>query len=178
MILLEELDDKAKEAISFLAAEFKYAMELKKEFGTLKAETANEAAREAKRMLRLYRWLARSERKADRDEEAVESLLKRLEEILPGQLKGKARTLIQQLRIANRTLKTLASMYRGDLKIDLKKIRRAEAISAKISDSVQVGVLLHRFDQDLQGLLTWIEANDALLRQIDAWDEELKEKAG
>ena len=186
---LDKIHDEAKKAIGFLAAEFKYAKEMQEHLVTLRKESTHvkEAIREADVMLKLYRWVARGERRVHRSDVKLEHLLDELEEILPSDLKSQAERFKTELKIADGHLSKFASFYRGEVKIELseieadeKKLRVLESVHSD-KDAGVVRVRLKKELSDLEGdlntLVTWIESNQAIVTQIDKWATDLERKA-
>ncbi|MBU1111950.1 MAG: hypothetical protein KJ896_04150 [Nanoarchaeota archaeon] len=129
---LEQLSKKSEHAIKFLAAEFGFVEELENELAQAEREEPAGAAKKAKQMLRTYRWVARSEYRSARDEDAILDLLGELEKILPKNERENAETYRKQLKIANDILKKATSFYTGELKKDISDVEKDEALIAQL----------------------------------------------
>jgi len=188
--IIHDIHKEVKKAIDFLAAEFKYAKEINEHLKTLKSEEANvdKAIEEARTMLKLYRWVARGERRVTRSDVKLEHLLDDLKEILPSDLQVKPDHFKTQLKVADGNLKKFASFYTGEVKHELDDIEKDEKRLKKLQESGKTDKdaealrkklqgELKKFETDLSYMIEWLESNQAIVEQIDAWATELESKA-
>lgn len=185
---LKKIHKEAQKAIKFLAAEFKFGSEIKEKVKQVKAETegdeAKKAARDAHSMLKIYRWVARGEKKVAHSDDQLIKLLDELGEILPEEQKNQEEKFRSELNIASRILKKLASFYTGDIVEEIKDIEFHEKLLLKLendpkhTDASKVKAALEselkKMEEDVDELDRWIKANDVLAENIDNWAAELE----
>lgn len=185
---LEKLSKRSKHAIKFLAAEFKFVGELGEELSKIEREEPKSAVRDAKQMLRTYRWVAKSGYEAARDEDAILSLLRGdLVKILPAPERENADHHREQLKIANDILKKAISFYTGELKKDIVQVKNDEALIVRLEKDPKHGdatKLKTRLESDLvqlkealKELEEWVSSNTTIVANIYKWAQDLKEYA-
>ncbi len=191
---IEQLSDGAKNAIRFLAAEFKFAKELGEHLEKLNNEAGHvdQKIREANKMTHVYRWLAKAERKVARNEDHMLALLKELENIGSEKYRSEKkdalvfRSFAQQLKVADDTLKKLASFYTGKIGLELAEISgeqkliqslitkktnaAAEALKQRLETEIK------ELRENINTLLLWIRANVTLVKKIEKWATNLESK--
>ncbi len=186
---LTRLTEQSKKTIISLAAEFKFAQELKELLTKLEEDSVHvdEKIREANKMLHIYKWLARAEKKTARREKSIEHLLGELDVLLSGK---SARSLPQikiQLLIADKSLQKLASLHTGKMRIELDEIKEAEELLRSIENGGKGGTGVNavrlRLESEIKDLrknlgelIRWIETNTVLIKIIEKWAREFKPK--
>ncbi|MBI4152705.1 hypothetical protein HY495_03270 [Candidatus Woesearchaeota archaeon] len=188
---LNTLTKASKATIISLAAEFKFARELADLLKKLEKEQAhvNRSIRDANKMLHVYKWLARAERKTAQREGRIDQLTSELLEKLPpgGSEYPLLEKMTKQLSIANKHLQKLASYYTGALGKDIREIETEEELlrsllkKGKQDDEAKAlrtrltaGML--RLDADLNELLQWINSNIITVEIIERWAQGLERK--
>jgi hypothetical protein len=193
----EEMIKDAADAINWLAAEFSYAKKLQEvhnqvlkdlELGHIK-----EALDHTKGMLRVYRMVARSERRTAREEHQIEDNLRKLEKLLPQEEQKQAKEILNQLVIADKTLAKLASFYRGEIKAEILEVKDEEKREAKLNaleerypdkESLhedakkQLNLIkktLSKLGEHIQELTKWISTNTVIVQKVDGWAKRLEE---
>ena len=176
---LDRLDKHARNAIKWIAAEFKYTNDLHEFLEKVKNEGAEEALRDVKKAFRALRYVGRAERRADRSETAVLEDLKALEEILPQNLKHVDEKLIEELDIGKKKLIELASIFTGKLRGELKDIREEESVlehyekkdnipEAKLEAiKRELTQLVDEAEGEVEELIKWIGETEAVLEKIE-----------
>ncbi len=191
---IEQLGDGAKNAIRFLAAEFKFAKELGEHLEKVTGDAVHvdQNIREANKMTHVYRWLAKAERKVARNEDHMLALLKDLEKIAKEKYRSKEkdalvfRSFSQQLKVADDTLKKLASFYTGKIGLELSDIEAEEKLLqglTKKKKSAAAEALKQRLEkeirdlsEDLNKLLLWIKTNVTVVQSIEKWATSFESK--
>lgn len=183
-----DLSNDAKKALLYLAAEFKLTQELLEHLQKIKEDAVHvdQNIREAHKMLQVYRWLAKAERKVAYREDHITELFhhKQLEFALPPGQSAMLPFFRKQLEVADKTLKKLASFYEGSVGKEIREIEQEEEILRRLekkkSDAQAVALKrrleaeLARLETDLQELEKWIKSNTAILLGIRKWAEEVK----
>lgn len=186
---LLRLTNESKKTIISLAAEFKFAQELKELLTKLETDSVHvdEKIREANKMLHVYKWIARAEKKTARREKSIEKLLSELETLLAGK---RARSLPQikiQLSIADKNLEKLASLYTGKMRIELDGIEKEEELLRSLEKSgkgktgvnavrIRLEVEMKDLQKNLEELIHWIETNTVLIKIIEKWAREFQQE--
>lgn len=186
---LNRITEESKRTIISLAAEFKFAQELQELLQKLDEESTHvdESIREANKMLHVYKWLARAERKTARGDDALETLFHNLKEKLPEKMQALVNTMEKQLLVADSHLVKLASYRAGEMKLELEEIRKEENLLRSIEDKHErddgaeaLKLRLHREIKELKktidDLMKWIGANTTLVKAIEVWARGLEEK--
>ena len=184
---IQNIHEQAQEGIKYLAAEFKFGKELQEKIANVREETKKDqigdAIKGAHVMLRIYKWVARGERRTDHSNEHLVKLLDEIGKILPKEHKDKEEHFKDQLIIASRTLKKLASFYRGDIKHEINDLEDHERLLLKLEknskdeDATKVKKALEEdltsLEKDVVELNKWISANTLIVKLINQWAEEL-----
>jgi len=185
--ILKELDENTKEAVSKVAAEFKYAKDLDKELEKIEGEEdPAKGVKEVRNAIRILRWIGRAERKVDVSEKKILSNLEELGEILPPKLKSTDEKLAQKLEVAEKKLVELASMFTGKVKDELEDIKTDEALLKRYEDNPEqaekvkhhLSALLKETETHVDELLKWISSTEAILKSIQGFEETLERLAG
>ena len=192
---IEQLSNGAKNSIRFLAAEFKFAKELGENLKkvTDDAVHVDQNIREANKMVHVYKWLAKAERKVARNEDHMLSLLKELQTIATAKYRNKEkdalvfRSFSQQLKVADDTLKKLASFYTGKIGLELSDIEAEEkllqGLTKKKKDAAAESLKnrlekeINDLQQDISKLLLWIKANVTVVQSIEKWAADFESKS-
>ncbi len=186
---LTKLTEQSKKTIISLAAEFKFAQELKELLEQLNKDSVHvdEKIGEANKMLQVYKWIARAEKKTARREKSIENLLSELGLLLSGKRVLSLPQIKMQLLIADKNLQKLASLHSGTMRIELDEIKKEEELlrsfknSAK--DQTRVNAVRLRLEmefkdlrENLGELIHWIETNTVLIKIIEKWTREFKQE--
>ena len=184
---LDKLDEDAKKAVKWLAAEFEYAQKLIDELEEINRETDSvRAEKDAKKAISIFTWIGRGERRSDREEQKVISGLKKLGELLPLELRAREEKFVRQLSIAEEMLVKFASRYAGEIRSELKDIRKNEhllrglknhpEIITKVQDKLKKEV--YAVEAGVKELKKWIESNQAILKgEVKPFVDQLKQLA-
>ena len=184
---LDKLDEDAKKAVKWLAAEFEYAQKLIDELEEINRETDSvRAEKDAKKAISIFTWIGRGERRSDREEQKVISGLKKLGELLPLELRAREEEFVRQLSIAEGMLVKFASRYAGEIRSELKDIRKNEhllrglknhpEIITKVQDKLKKEV--YAVEAGVKELKKWIESNQAILKgEVKPFVDQLKQLA-
>ncbi len=191
---IEQLSNEAKHAIRFLAVEFKFAKELGEHLQKLDNEAGHvdQKVREANKMTHVYRWLAKAERKVARNEDHMIALLKELEDIATTKYRNKEkdalvfRSFARQLKVADDTLKKLASFYTGKIGLELTEIggeqKLIQSLTTKKTNAAaealkqRLETEIKELRENIDTLLLWIRANVTLVKKIEKWATNLESK--
>ena len=187
---LKDLSEESRKAIISLAAEFKFAKDLADHLKKLKEDSVHvsQKIREAHLMLRVYRWLARAERKTARREGEIEKLLEEIWKILPESMQRMVGTINKQLKVADATLKKFASSYTGKIRAEIKTIEEEEKLlsslekkgkcePAALALKQRLAAEINDLEQNLAAILKWIGTNTLLVETVGRLATKL-EKAG
>jgi len=184
---LKDLDDDVREAVSRVAAEFKFAKDFAKELEDIAGEKdPKRAYKEAKNAIRTLRWVGKAEARVDQSEKEILKDLSDLGVILPQKLKTKDEDLAKRLTMAEGELIEMASMFTGDVKHDLDNIMKDEAsLQAYEKDPAKAATIhadltkqIGDVRKHIANLLTWIKSTQAILKEIEGFEEVLKKLAG
>ncbi|MBI2102920.1 hypothetical protein HYT55_03720 [Candidatus Woesearchaeota archaeon] len=158
-------------------------------FDKLKKEEAHvdESIRLANKMLHVYKWLAKAEKKTARGDGQLDSLLSELEQKLSDKAHHIVPTMKSQLSVADKKLEKLASFYKGAMRMDLKEIELEEELlrsfenkehGAKGAGAIKLRLEreIQRLESDLKELLQWINTNITLVKIIQKWAADLEAK--
>jgi hypothetical protein len=178
---VENLKKHVEQAIGRVAAEYSYAKDLEKDLKRIENDSAEAAIKDAKKGLRILRWVGRGERRAHRSEEKIIDELKALGDILPAKLKDREEELLKELVVADGKLVRAASMYTGDLRKELLAIETDEQLLKRLDegengDKVK-GDLQHLFksaESEVNELIKWIGATEAILKEIEGFEKSLE----
>ena len=170
---LDKLDKDAKKAVEWLAAEFEYAEKLIAELEEINRETdSKKAEKDAKKAISIFTWIGRGERRSDREEQKVISGLKKLGELLPSELRGKDEELVRQLSVAEGMLVKFASRYAGEIKRELKDVKKNKHLLRGLDNHPEVIAKVQ--DKLKKG----IESNQAILKgEVKPFVDQLKQLA-
>jgi len=180
---VEQLKEETRQAVSRVAAEYKYAADFKKELEEIEAEKdPKKANKEIRGGIRILRWIGRAERRVNQSEKKILFGLEELGEILPENLKTKERDLHDQLDIAEKKLVELASMFTGALKKELHDIKTDEALLERYDkDPKQADHIKHHLSslfknakQNVAELIRWIGTTETVLKSIEGFEEILE----
>ena len=178
---VEHLKKHVERAIGKVAAEYSYAKDLEKDLKRIESDTADAAIKDAKKGLRILRWIGRGERRAHRTEMKIIDELKELGKILPEKLKKQEEALLRDLVVADGKLVKAASMYTGDLRKELLDIETDEQLLKRIEkkgDGQRVKQDLQRLFKDAErivaDLIKWIGATEAILKNIEGFEQVLE----
>ncbi|MBS3170062.1 hypothetical protein J4210_06275 [Candidatus Woesearchaeota archaeon] len=179
---LNKLTKASKDAIISLAAEFKFARELADLLKKLEKDQGHvkQAIRDANKMLHVYKWLARTERKTARREGRIRQLTSEVLEKLPpgGGEYPLLEKMTKKLSIADKHLQKLASYYTGALGKDIREIEKEEELlrslltkgkHSKEAEALRTRLTaeMRRLDADLNELLKWINSNIITVEGIE-----------
>lgn len=186
---LLKLTTESKKTIVSLAAEFKFAQELKELLTKLETDSVHvdEKIREANKMLHVYKWIARAEKKTARREKSIEKLLSELGMLLVGKRALSLPQMKIQLSIADKNLEKLASLYTGKMRIELDEIEEAEKLLRSLENSgkgkvranavhVRLEAEMKDLQKSLEELIHWIETNTVLIKIIEKWAREFQQE--
>ena len=178
---VEQLKRQVEKAIGLVAAEYSYAKDLETNLKKIEGDKADVAIKDAKRGLRILRWIGRGERRAHRSEEEIITELKSLGKILPNNLKKQEEELLQQLEIAEGKLVKAASMFTGDLRTDLLNIETDEQLISRLKDGENgekvrkdLQRLFKNANAGVTELIKWIGTTEAILRTIEGFEQTLE----
>ncbi len=184
---VEKLDEDAKKAVKWLAAEFEYAQKLIAELEEIRNETdSTKAVREAKQAISIFRWIGRGERRTNRYIQRVISELKKLGTILPPTLQTTEEKFSEQLRVAENTLVKFGSRSTSAIKSELNKIRKDESLLTGLKKHPEIiqnikNLLPTKIDtveKQVKELATWIEACQAILKgEVEPFVRKLQQLA-
>ena len=180
---VEELKEETKKAVSRVAAEYKFAVEFKKELEKMEGEEdPKKAVKEVRNGLKILRWVGRAERRVDQSEKKILFGLEELGEILPENLKTTEKKLHSKLEIAEKKLVELASMFAGKLKKELHDIKTDEALLKRYEEDPEQARHIH---QHLSGLfaeskghvadlIEWVGTTETILKSIEGFEATLE----
>lgn len=178
---VEHLKRDVEKAIGLVAAEYSYAKDLEKDLKKIESDTAEDAIKDAKKGLRILRWIGRGERRAHRSEARIIDELKALGKILPENLKKQEEELLRDLVVADGKLVKAASMFTGDLRKELIEIQTDEQLLKRLEkkgDGEKVKQDLQRLFKDAERIVTdlikWIGATEAILKSIEGFEQVLE----
>lgn len=180
---LEKLDKDTKEAVSRVAAEYKYAKDLQEQLETIEGEKdPKKADKEVKNAIRILRWIGKAERRVDQSERKIIANLEDLGKMLPEDLKSQDEQLANKLKVIEAKLVSLASMFTGkvkkelgDIKTDEALLKRYESDTSKAEDiRMHLLKLLRETEGNVHELIEWIKSAEALLSQIQGFEQTLK----
>ena len=179
---VEKLDEETRKAVGRVAAEYKYALDFKKELQQIEQDNPEDALRDIKKGISILRWVGRAERRVDQSERKILSTLEDLGEVLPENLKTESEELSKELSVAEAKLVHLASMFRGKVKQELEDIKTDEALLQKYHDNPSQAEHLHTHLQGLfhsakghvDEMLQWIGTTQAVLKKVIGFEETLQ----
>ena len=177
---LMELHKHVVKAIGLVAGEYGYSKNFKQQLERIEKEEPKEALRDAKKGMRILRWVGRAERNVDREEKEIIDVLVDLKEMLPDNLQKEEEKLMKQLKVAHAKLLTAASMFRGDVRNDLLQIETDEQLLMKLGEDKgeKVKADLQRCfkeaEEGIDDLLKWLASTEAILKQIDGFEQRLE----
>ena len=181
---LKKLEDNTRQAVSRVAAEYKYAVEFKNELEKIEHEQdPGRAIKEVRNGLRVLRWVGRAEGRVNQSEKKILSNLEDLGKILPADLKTREVDLHEKLTVAERKLVELASMFTGKVKTELQDIKTDEALLKRYEKDPEKAKHIHNnltklfkdAEAHITELITWIGGTEAILKQIEGFEETIKE---
>ncbi len=183
---LMRLDEHATEAVGRVAAGFKWVMELlEKVEKESKEENHQIVIKELKKSLHVLRWVGRAERRIDQSEKKILVDLEELATLLPENLRSKEVELAEKLKITEAQLIELASLFRGELRNEIKEIEKYESLLISIEKTSnedtkeevkrKLESLFEKTNDSLQKLRQWIEGTIPLLKSIRGFQKKLKE---
>jgi hypothetical protein len=178
---VEHLKKDVERAVGRVAAEYSYAKDLEEDLKKIESDTADDAIKDAKKGLKILRWIGRGERRAHRSEMKIIDELKALGNILPDKLKEQEEKLLQELVIADGKLVKAASMYTGDLRKELIDIQTDEQLLKRLEekgDGEKVKQDLQRLFKDAERIVTdlikWIRGTEVILKNIEGFERVLE----
>jgi hypothetical protein len=178
---VENLKKHVEEAIGLVAAEYSYAKDLEKDLKKIEADGAEAAIKDAKKGLRILRWIGRGERRAHRSEVKIIHELKALGEILPAKLKDREEELLKDLVVSDGKLVKAASMFTGDIRKELLAIETDEQLLTRLSDGENgdkvksdLQQLFKSAESEVSELIKWISATEAILKEIEGFEQALE----
>ena len=163
-------------ALEWLAAEFKFLKQLDQDLEKIDQEPLKDKQKELKKDKRVIRYIGKSERRLESD---VQDIIKQLEKDKEINIKNsKLKTIITELTIPANELISKGSLYVGDLKKRLKKMRTDTAIAEKYPSKEHQDLLhteLENLDSEVKILIRWITGLDlALKKAVTFFEEEVQ----
>ncbi|MFH1682555.1 MAG: hypothetical protein ABIA37_02045 [Candidatus Woesearchaeota archaeon] len=178
---LKELKKDIERTIGRVAAEYSYAKDLQNKLEEIEKKEPDTALKEIRKAFRILRWTGRAERRIDQSEQRIIKELEELGKELPENLKVKEAKLLEQLKIAEAKLIKAASVFTGELREDLLKIKTDMQLLKKIEDNQKIQLDLQRLYQraktGVEELVRWISTTETILKQISEFEESLERLA-
>lgn len=172
---LKELQKDVQLAIDLVAAEYSYAKNIQNRLDEIEKKEPDAALKEIKVAFRILRWIGRAERKVDRSEQKIIRKMERLSGLLPAHLKGKEAKLLEQLKVAEAKLIKAASLFTGELREDLLRIKTDLQLLKKVKKDEKIRLDLQRLYQKSRmgasELIRWLSATETILRKIEEFDK-------
>ncbi len=160
-------------ALEWLAAEFKFLKQLDQDLQKIDQEPLEEKEKDLQKDKRVIRYIGKSERRLESD---IKDIIKQLEKDKEVNIKtGKLKTIITELTVPANELISKGSLYVGDLKKRLKKMRTDAAIAKKYPSKPHQDLIhteLENLDSEVRTLIRWITGLDAALKKAATFFEE------
>lgn len=170
--LEKDTKQETKQAIEWIAAEYKYLIELKKDLKEIETEDIDDEKKAYRKARRALRYIGRSQRKAGR---SLTDLLKDLR-ILLKQYPELA-NISQDIEISSNKILKAFSFYVGDFKRDLVKIlldiRKKEQLKNPEKAKKDLDKKLREIQTHLDTLITWVGSLETSLDALDKKEGEI-----
>lgn len=175
----------AEEAIGLFAAEFAYAKKLLEQINQIEQEEPDKGLKDLKKGFRILRWVARAERKADRDEKKVIKDLEEWGSELVQELKLWEERVIEQLKVTEGKIVKAASRFSGDIRKKLLEIETEEQLFEKLSKKGffekrriknNLAQLFQEVKKEVEQLEHWLSSTEAILGEVITRIREREEK--
>ena len=180
---LEELEEHLGKLKKWIATEYKYTVELKKDLEEVESnEEADENLKILRKAYHALRWSSRSERKVHREENRVHEAIEALEKILPENLREEAKKLDKAIDLADKKLTKENSYFDNNLRKELDKIKTYEQLlDLKKSDEDKINDSLKQLEEHVKSevvdLIKWINGMEVIREDIVKFEKELERKA-
>lgn len=166
----EELDEDARKAIEWVAAEYNYLVELKDDVLSIEQEEdvaqEEKAARKAKRALR---YVSLAERKTHKD---VAEVIEDLKEVIARY--PQLASLEKEIEVSSEQLLKAFSLYAGELKDKLIELSAKLGILEREKNKQKLGVIrqeiletAHNLEEHLNVLIKWTQGLETSLEKVE-----------
>jgi len=189
MVKLSEIDRHLKKAIDWTAAESDSAKRIKSFLDDINVADPEKVDGYLQRSFSNLAYLGKSERVSDKEIGQLVALLNELVELLPPLPKNRCKELIKRLTVARSKMVSLASRFTGELRERLNDLKKSENLLAyylrKKEEGAKISAIQNTFmktlkqaEDEVQGIIDWIGTTEAVLKEIQVFEGELKKLSG
>ncbi|MBU0460551.1 MAG: hypothetical protein KJ771_07130 [Nanoarchaeota archaeon] len=172
--LFANLETDSQDALKWIAAEFNYLNELKTSFKSINSnEDISKEKKACRKAVEIFRYVARCERKANRELDKVIQDLEKVIKLFPQLVNFE-----NQIKINKNKLLKAFSFYSGDFKKELRKLTIDIAIieskkrgAKKVEDEVKF--IVDEIEKSIDDLLKWLDALVINLKEVISFERKI-----